>query len=49
MGLVNRGGYGEYVIMHKSFVMDMPSNLTFEEAAAIPEVFNSLSNIILAC
>ncbi len=39
MGLVNRGGYGEYVIMHKSFVMDMPDNLTFEEAAAIPEVF----------
>lgn len=39
MGLVNRGGYAEYAIMDKSFVMDMPENITFEEAAAIPEVF----------
>lgn len=39
MGLVNRGGYAEYAIMPKSFIMSMPSGISFEEAAAIPEVF----------
>lgn len=39
MGLVNGGGYAEYVVMPAERVMVMPDNLSFEEAAAIPEVF----------
>lgn len=38
-GLVNHGGYGEYVIMPADRAMILPDELTFEEGAAIPEVF----------
>lgn len=39
MGLVNGGGYAEYVVMPDDRAMVIPENLSFEEAAAIPEVF----------
>lgn len=39
MGLVNGGGYGEYVVMPANRAMKIPKSLSFEEAAAIPEVF----------
>ncbi|WP_043932053.1 NAD(P)H-quinone oxidoreductase [Bacillus sp. EB01] len=39
MGLVNGGGYAEYAVMPAERAMVIPDNLTFEEAAAIPEVF----------
>lgn len=39
MGLVNGGGYAEYVVMPVERAMLIPDNLSFEEAAAIPEVF----------
>lgn len=39
MGLVNGGGYAEYAIMPADRAIPIPKNLTFEEAAAIPEVF----------
>lgn len=39
MGLVNGGGYAEYVVMPEDRAMVIPENLSFEEAAAIPEVF----------
>ncbi|MCM3763830.1 NAD(P)H-quinone oxidoreductase [Neobacillus niacini] len=39
MGLVNGGGYAEYVSMPDDRAMVIPENLSFEEAAAIPEVF----------
>ncbi|ODG92653.1 NADPH:quinone oxidoreductase [Gottfriedia luciferensis] len=39
MGLVNGGGYAEYVVMPADRAMKIPENLSFEEAAAIPEVF----------
>lgn len=39
MGLVNGGGYAEYAIMPAERAMVIPENLSFEEAAAIPEVF----------
>ncbi|RHW41951.1 NAD(P)H-quinone oxidoreductase [Neobacillus notoginsengisoli] len=40
MGLVNGGGYAEYVVMPADRAMMIPNHhLSFEEAAAIPEVF----------
>lgn len=39
MGLVNGGGYAEYVVIPAERAMVIPENLSFEEAAAIPEVF----------
>lgn len=39
MGLVNGGGYAEYVVMNVGNAMPLSDQLTFEEGAAIPEVF----------
>lgn len=39
MGLVNGGGYAQYAVMPANRAMSIPKNLSFEEAAAIPEVF----------
>jgi len=39
MGLVNGGGYAEYAVMPADRAIVMPGNLSFEQAAAIPEVF----------
>lgn len=39
MGLVNRGGYAEYVVLPSDRAMKIPEIFTFEQAAAIPEVF----------
>ena len=39
MGLVNGGGYAEYVVMPADRAMVIPEQLSFVEAAAIPEVF----------
>jgi putative PIG3 family NAD(P)H quinone oxidoreductase len=39
MGIINGGGYAEYAVIPVDRVMNIPENLSFEEAAAIPEVF----------
>ncbi|MGM0217206.1 NAD(P)H-quinone oxidoreductase [Enterococcus sp. AZ126] len=39
MGLVNGGGYAEYTVMNVGNAMLLSDQLTFEEGAAIPEVF----------
>lgn len=39
MGLVNGGGYAEYAVMNLGNAMPLSEQLTFEEGAAIPEVF----------
>lgn len=39
MGLVNGGGYAEYVTMPADRAIVVPDTLSFEEAAAIPEVY----------
>lgn len=39
MGLVNGGGYAEFVVMPADRAMRIPESFTFEEATAIPEVF----------
>lgn len=38
-GLLSAGGYAEQVVTHERMLMPIPPNLTFEQAAAIPEVF----------
>ncbi|WP_010093615.1 NAD(P)H-quinone oxidoreductase [Ornithinibacillus scapharcae] len=39
MGLVNGGGYAEYALMPVDRAMKIPDNFSFEQGAAIPEVF----------
>ncbi len=38
-GLIPGGGYAEKAVLHQHMAMEIPSTLSFEEAAAIPEVF----------
>ncbi len=38
-GLLPGGGYAEYAVIHESMAMEIPVNIPFEEAAAIPEAF----------
>jgi tumor protein p53-inducible protein 3 len=38
-GLIPGGGYAEYVKIHQDMAIEKPDELSFEEAAAIPEVF----------
>jgi NADPH:quinone reductase-like Zn-dependent oxidoreductase len=39
MGIIGGGGHAEYVCVHEREVLPIPSELSFEEGAAIPEVF----------
>ena len=39
MALLAGGGYAEVVRVKKDLVMEIPGNMSFEEAAAIPEVW----------
>ena len=36
--LLDGGGYAEYAVAPEGFIMPMPKNLSFDEAAGIPEV-----------
>ncbi|CAO3598679.1 unnamed protein product [Absidia cylindrospora] len=38
-GLMGGGGYAEYAVMEEKLVMPKPKELTFEQAAAIPETW----------
>lgn len=38
MALLDGGGYAQYAAAPEGFVMPMPKNLSFAEAAGIPEV-----------
>ncbi len=38
-GLIPGGGYAEYAKIHKDMAIKKPEEISFEEAAAIPEVF----------
>ena len=38
-GLVGGGGYAEAVVSHERALAKIPANLSFEEAAAVPEAF----------
>lgn len=39
MGLTSTGGYADYAVINDKLAMEVPENLTFQHAAAIPEVF----------
>jgi NADPH2:quinone reductase len=39
MGLVGGGAHAEFVVVHESEVLAIPPNLSFSDAAAIPEAF----------
>jgi NADPH:quinone reductase len=39
MGITAGGGHAEYVVVHEREAVRIPKNLSWEEAAAIPEVF----------
>jgi putative PIG3 family NAD(P)H quinone oxidoreductase len=39
MGIVGGGSYAEHVVVHEGEAIPIPSALSFEEAAAIPEAF----------
>ncbi len=39
MGIVGGGGHAEFVVVHEREAIAIPDNLTFDEAAAIPEAF----------
>ncbi len=39
MGLLPGGGYGQYAVLNSQLAMPVPEQLSFAEAAAIPEVF----------
>src|SRR3954447_12091671 len=38
-GIVGGGGQAEYVVTHERLAVPIPESLSFEEAAAVPEVF----------
>ncbi len=38
-GLLPGGGYAEYVVIPQALAMRMPDTMSFEDAAAVPEVF----------
>ncbi len=38
-GLIPGGGYAQFAVINEDMAMRIPDNLSFEEAAAIPEVF----------
>ncbi len=38
-GLLSGGGYAQYAVIHQDIAMAIPEELSFEQAAAIPEVF----------
>jgi NADPH2:quinone reductase len=39
MGLVGGGGQAEYALIHEGLLAEIPENLDFVQAAAVPEVF----------
>ncbi|CAN5485643.1 NAD(P)H-quinone oxidoreductase [soil metagenome] len=39
MGIIGGGGHAEYVVVHEREAVRVPSEISWEEAAAVPEVF----------
>lgn len=47
MALLSGGGYAEYVSVPEELLMPIPSNLTFSQAAAIPETWLTAFQLLL--
>ncbi|XP_037550756.1 quinone oxidoreductase PIG3 [Nematolebias whitei] len=47
MALLSGGGYAEYVSVPEDLLMPVPSNLTFSQAAAIPETWLTAFQLLL--
>lgn len=47
MGLLSGEGYAEKVVTHERMALPIPENLSFEEAAAIPEAFMTAYDALL--
>jgi NADPH:quinone reductase len=39
MGIIGGGGQAEYLVIHEGLLVEIPENLDFIQAAAVPEVF----------
>lgn len=48
MGLVGGGGCAEFVVVHELEAMTVPDGLGFDEAAAVPEVFITAHDALVA-
>ena len=49
MGLLAGGGYAEQVVTHYRLAMKLPTNLSWEEAGATPEVYITAHDALLQC
>jgi putative PIG3 family NAD(P)H quinone oxidoreductase len=49
MGLLAGGGYSEQVVIHHRQAMNVPANLSWEEAGATPEVYITSHDALLQC
>ena len=50
MALLSGGGYASRVVVHERMAMRVPDNLTYQQAASIPEVFlTAFDAIVLQC
>jgi NADPH:quinone reductase len=47
MGIVGGGGHAEYVVVHEREAVRVPHDLSWEEAAAVPEVFMTAYDALL--
>eukprot|EP00347_Sterkiella_histriomuscorum_P009950 403339254 len=47
MALLPGGGYAQFVTVHQNQVMDIPESFSFEQAAAIPEVWCTAFQILV--
>lgn len=49
MGLLAGGGYAERVVVHERLASRIPANLSFEDAAAVPEAFITAHDALVQC
>jgi NADPH2:quinone reductase len=49
MGILGSGGYAEQIVTHHRLAVRVPENLSWREAAAIPEAFITAHDALLQC
>jgi putative PIG3 family NAD(P)H quinone oxidoreductase len=49
MGIVGAGGYAERIVTHCRLAVRVPANLSWQEAAAVPEAFITAHDALLQC